>query len=503
MRGLPVETRRWPWLLLATMLLQAAWMTWLLAGNAVRVTSDAVCFKQPAYMRLHTDHFSIPTYAGKAPHIDKLNSYPAAVYFHVNYVVFAVCGFSLRSSVGVDLVVHLLLACLAAWALWKLTNHQLPAVVLLLASSQFILPLGRPEELGMLAALVGLLLVERGRWGYRAAILALGLTGATTPGSAVVGTVLIVGYDAFLRGSSRTTLLRAVGLFILPPLISLGLYAWYAWPFLNEAVEQHRALSEGGFYVRASLLSQAGDDKLWAISVLPMLGAALIFGGYCLWRKPTWFCWRSPMGAFVGAATVAIAVGLCVNIATMRLEYDYRHVTFLAIAMLATGISWLPAAPGKTRPTAIVAYACLVVFGLPVQQLLVRYTLAPLAGRGQTVSYDDSLKLLKEAIPPNASIGGGGSVWTMVDDGRPYISTMAASIDHWPEYLISDSWATNPTFAQDSAGAAKLAKEYEEVTPTPHLAVDGCSLHIGPLAVPIARGRCDWYVRIWRRRDAP
>ncbi len=287
----------------------------------------------------------------------------------------------------------------------------------------------------------------------------------------------------------------------MAPLFSAAGYAWYAWPYLSEAIEQHRALADGGFYARASFLSQAIRDKPWAISVAPVVGAALLFGGYCLWTKREWFPWRKPMGAFVGAATVAIAVGCFVNIVAERLEYDYRHVTFLAIAMLATGVSWLPAAAGTVRPAAIVAYACLVLVGLPVQQLLVRYGLAPVAGHGQRVTYDDSLKLLKEIVPPDASIGGGGSVWTMVDDGRPYINTMAVATEHWPDYLVSDSWALLPTFANEPGEAAKLAADYEEVTPR-HLPIDGCGLDIGPFEIPIARGRCDWYVRIWRRREA-
>ena len=62
-----LSRRRTPVVLLGAVLLNFAWMSWLWWSGFPRSTSDIVCFKQPAYMRLHTPHFSVPTYGDKAP----------------------------------------------------------------------------------------------------------------------------------------------------------------------------------------------------------------------------------------------------------------------------------------------------------------------------------------------------------------------------------------------------------------------------------------------------
>ena len=62
------------------------------------------------------------------------------------------------------------------------------------------------------------------------------------------------------------------------------------------------------------------------------------------------------------------------------------------------------------------------------------------------------------------------------------------------------NWAKNPEVAFGSEIADRMAADYEEVTPLPLLPLDGCGLHILGQDIPIARGRCDWYVRIWKRR---
>src|SRR5690606_39190007 len=112
-RGLMADTgdktaRRIPWFLLLALACKVAWMAWIQWQGCLPAQSDSVCFKQPAYMRLHTPYYSIPSYAGLGPDVDKLNSYPAAIYSYVNYAAFRCFGFSNAVSIAVDLTIHLL-----------------------------------------------------------------------------------------------------------------------------------------------------------------------------------------------------------------------------------------------------------------------------------------------------------------------------------------------------------------------------------------------------------
>ncbi|MGD9719754.1 MAG: hypothetical protein AB7O59_00875 [Pirellulales bacterium] len=493
-----------PALLLAIALFKAAWLAWLWTYGMPRSTADIVCFKQPAYMRLMSPNFSVPTYAGKAPYIDKFNSYPAVMYYYLNYAVFRVAGFSLYTSLAFDLVVHVVLTTLAAWCIWKLTGRQLPATVFLLASSQLLFPLGRPEELGILLVLVGLLAVERGALGMAGAIVALGMAGATAPGAAIVGTVLIVAYDGFRREFDPSFRRRAVTLCLLSPLVSLAIYAWYTWPYLSEAWEQHRALDTADVYYAESVLAIILRHPAWALFTLPLLIAAFVVGCYCLWRRPDWYPRATPAGAFVGAATIAIGAGCLLNIVALRLEYDFRHVTILSLALLTTAICWLPAPAGARYPArAWAAMAAVLVCSFVASSYVVRFSLAAFSWDHAAVTYDQSARVVREIVPSKATVGGDGYLWTIIDDGRPYLSIAAVAEKYWPEYLITGTWSDVPAIAQRPGIAEKFASQYVEITPLPLLPQNGYSVNLLGFDVPITSGRSDWYVRIWKRRTPP
>lgn len=244
----PSPARTAPILLLLAFVLKAAWMGWIWWHGSLPSTSDSVCFKQPAYMRLHTPYFSIPSYAGQGPSVETINSYPAVIYFYTNYAVYKLFGFSHYSSIAVDLTVHLVFCGLGSWALWRVTGRQLPGILFLICSSEWLLTSGRPEEMGMLLVLVSLLALPRGPWGLTASILGLGLAGATSPGAALVGTSLLVAYDGYARQFDRTFWHRAPLLLTLPILLSTTIYLGYAWPHVAEAWQQDRALRQRLLY---------------------------------------------------------------------------------------------------------------------------------------------------------------------------------------------------------------------------------------------------------------
>jgi hypothetical protein len=488
--------RNLPILLCVAMLAHAVWLTWLVGTHAILITSDAGCFKQPAYMRLFTPNFSIPSYEGRGPYFDEVNSYPAAVYVYTNYVTFKLFGYTDIVSNTFDLAVHWLLTSIAAWTIWRVTRQQMGAIVLIACSPQWLLPVGRPEELGMLFVVLGVLAICRAGWGLWAAVACLGCVGATSPGAAIVGTLLLTTFDLLNHKFQPGTRWRQIMLLTIPPAISIGIYVAYTWPYTWDAWRQHQVLEET-LYVTQPLSSIVHNRPPWAVSTLGPIFGSIILVLYGVSRRPTWFPLGTSLGNFAIAAAVTIAAGLAFNFVLARLDYDYRHITMLSISVLALATNWLPA--GSARQWAVAIGLWLI--SLPQQRDIVRFTLAPLAREEESVSFDEAKRTLYEVIPSDGAIGGDGSTFMLLDDGRPYLLTRMVGDDDWPDYIVSRSWYREPAVAYSERVAHRLDTEYEEITPEPHLTSDGCGVHIFGWTIPIAHGRCDWYLRIWKRRE--
>ncbi len=497
----PSPARPVPILLLLALLCKAAWMGWIWWHGCLPSTSDSVCFKQPAYMRLHTPNFSIPSYAGQGPSVEIINSYPAVIYFYANYAVFKLFGFGHYSSIAVDLIIHVAFSGLGSWALWRVTGRQLPGILFLICSSEWLLTSGRPEEMGMLLALISLLTLPRGAWGLAASIIGLGLAGATSPGAALVGTTLLVAYDGFSRQFDRAFWRRTVLLLTLPILLSAAIYIGYAWPHVAEAWQQDHALRTSGFYTTLPAVRLFRFNPIWALTTAGTTVAAVVLAVYARLRRPAWFPNGTPAASFVVAAAVSIAIGLMLNLLAQRLAYDYRHVFALAVASLSIATSWWTTAAGRYSAASWALALGLLVSGLPLQRDIGRHTLAPLAWNEQWIDFDQAKRIVDETVPLGATVGGDGSVWALIDSGQPFLLTRTIAQDQWPEYVISGTWSHIPTVAQTGFAANKLATQYEEITPQPHLPQDGCALNLFGFKVPVATGRCDWYVRIWKRRQ--
>lgn len=492
--------RRLPWMLAGGSAALALWSIWMGWYGLPYTTSDSPCFKQPAYMRLFTPNYSIPSYEGRGPFTDLVNCYPSAMYTYANYLTFKVFGFSQFTSIAVDLVIHFALSAAGAWTIWRLTNSQLAGLVFLLGSMQWLLPAGRPEELGILLVFVALITLERGRLGLAVAIVALGMSGVSSPGAAVVGTVLLVAYEIFSRGL-RGNGWRVGLLFCVPVFVSAALYIGYVYPYVSEAWQQERHLRTANFYYKTSLLDLWRGDPLWAVATCLQLLMAMAVAVIGYVRSPGWFLRDSAAGRFVLAAGVAVFLGLLLNIATQRPEYDYRHITATALASLAIIVGWLQTAEVRKSLLAFGLAAVILALSIPAQQMLVRQSLARAIWTEEDVDFLEAKAILNSVVPKTAGIGGDGNAWAMIDDGRPFLLNRTLAFGLWPEYLVSTNWSNIPAAAQVDVRSRIVATFYEEVTPEPRLPCNGCYLDLYGLKIPIARGRCDWYLRIWKKID--
>jgi hypothetical protein len=269
---------------------------------------------------------------------------------------------------------------------------------------------------------------------------------------------------------------------------------------VSEAWQQDRGLRADGFYSTATLSYTIRTNPFWAVATLPPIFTAIGIALYAFWRRPTWLPRDSAAGTFFLAAGATIFAGLVLNVVALRLEYDFRHITALAWAALATCTSWWRTSRGGYSLRAWGMAAAMLIVSLPMQRNIVRQTLAPLAWSDNAFDYRRAQKLVEAVVPATATVGGDGNAWATIVDGRPFLLTRTVGPEHWPEYVVCMNWAKTPEIAFGSEIADRMDAEYEEVTPKPLLPQDGCSLNILGFEIPIARGRCDWYVRIWKRR---
>ena len=116
----------------------------------------------------------------------------------------------------------------------------------------------------------------------------LGLAGVTSPGAAIVGTILLVSYDGIRRNFSAAFWRRSLLLVTCSVLISAAVYIGYVYPYVIEAWQQDRVLRGDRFYSTATFLETIRTNPLWAVATLSPIFAAIGIALYAFWRKPPW-----------------------------------------------------------------------------------------------------------------------------------------------------------------------------------------------------------------------
>jgi hypothetical protein len=363
--------------------------------------------------------------------------------------------------------------------------------------------LGRPEEFALLIATLALVAVElRPHW-FWLPILLLGITGVTSPGTAVVGTVLVVAYARFREIWTRHFIRNAALVVVVAPCVSAIIYAAFYWPDLSAAIEQHWHLERVGFYSKATLARLLMGDPETMVPPLLLALVTAVMAAVGMGLRRDWFPRGSIAGAFVAAAALAVLAGLSLNIVVRRLAYDYRHITYIGAAAALIAMAWLPAAASwasRVRYTGLVAGWCVLAL-MPLRDLG-RYTLSPLTWNEDSVSFALAKARLNQIVSPSESIGGDGSLWAMVADGRPYYATTHCyDLSKLPDVLLSACWTNPPAQLQHSKIAKEIAANYLELEVFPGATPNGTYLNVFGMRLPISRGSSDWSFRAWRRRS--
>ncbi len=496
------QTHKW---LVIAILAKALLLTWFWSQGHPRPTGDMVMFKQPSYMFLHTGHFSVPSFRGTVPHAEEVFGAYTPFYTYATLATFKLFGVSHYATLGVDLLIHLTLTVIVAIGIWRVTRRQPLAVLYLLCSTVMLTPIGRPEELAVLLVLIALW--RRCRTSSRLWMSAvfLGLASLTAPTTGLSGCVGLALIEWNYRVCFRRWLLEMAGAGVIHTCVFFVGWLPALLPRWDMAFEQFRSHASNHLVVPLPVLMELFGAEARLYVGLPLLVGLGI--GIDRWTRKDSPNSYSPWLAIVGGMLLICAF---IVVFLQRLFYDFRllgHIAIFGAAILAA--SWATD-QGGWRPWCG-RIVCVVVLAVTAVNSadLVRYTLLPFAWSDESFSsFHDAEEAVSRLVPIDASIGGDPSLCWTIKDGRPFDAIFFSTLDgvhDWPEYLVSTGFWNcrgKPELLKHDEIEAVVNSHYVEITQPVGDVVTSISVADWGMHLPLSRNRCDWYVRVWKKRSS-
>jgi hypothetical protein len=339
-------------------------------------------------------------FTGTQPGLEDVFAAYPPVYPFLFGLAARAAGFSWRTCVAYDALIHAALVLTLAW----LARGRLSAApaALAAATAALALPLGtsgRPDELGLVFALIGLGVLEGPRATARRALLsglAFGLAAGTSPpAAAMLGTLAVA------RQLERGALARmcawgaaaAVGLaLVLAPLLLTAPDAWRQ--FAGQSVLKER--------VGTWLLPLAGWRPAWPqvllTAVLLAIGLAARTAGARAWART----WLVP---WIALAAVAVTV-------PGKHTYLWMWGPWLLVA--AAECIWRAWDDGRRRVAAACGGALVLAVGLAAAPALHRGLLIATLPPDQRP--DAAAARVRALLPPGSRVLVDELWWSLADD---------------------------------------------------------------------------------------
>ncbi len=431
-------------------------------------------------------------FTGTRPGLEEVFfAYPPLYPFLFGLAV-KLCGFGWRVCVGYDALIHVALALATGW----LARRRLPAAPAALAcgAALLVVPLGtsgRPDELGMLFALVALGLlagaaVPRGRE-LALSGAALGLAAGTSPGVAVMlgaqGALLVLA--SVPRRRARALLVWAA--------CAAAVCAAVLAPVLLAVPEAYRqALGQSVLRERLSGFTLRLGDWRGSLPLLACIALLLTLGGVAgRARLLTWRAWAS-LFLVPGLALAALVVllpgkhtylwmwgpWLCVAAleCVWRAWSASRQRLAVALALATCAACALATAPGLHRT--------LVLVSLPAEQRL-----------------DPATARVRASIPAGSRVLVDELWWSLADayqvrDAAWWRPTNPAEVD-WVVLSANGTGAPGRARRLPPALEAHVAEHFDVVRD------DLNPRRASLFGLPLSRSGYGFGVRVLRRRGSP
>lgn len=482
-------------------------IAWLAVHGFPRSTGDFLVFKQAAAEYELTGRFVAPSLVYLPGADEVYGAYPPG-YAYVNVVVFRLFGVSYHATLIADLAVHLLLSTIIAAILFAQTRNGLIAGVCLLGSTGFMMPLGRPEELAAVFTVCTFLGLKAG-WPRPSVWCLIALTGLTAPSQGVTSMLLYMGFEAVRDDISFRLLLRMLceGVAVSAILLLIWMPVWSTNPSL--VLQQFVRHAGYGFSHQVGSLSDRPEFLLAATAILcagfgVYLSVIVSCCGFC---RPA-----IREKCFLSTVICGLVIATTVSMVLRRYLYDYRLVMHVGLAVTVYSGHILRRkinTGGRSRLLVltrnIVTVATLGIV-LLANRHIVRYVVVPFSWNSSAkTSYVDAEEIIDRHVPRGASIAGDAILYWAVAKRPKARFTVARSLtaDELPDYLVAAPFWHQKGIVFTSFSENELARfqrEYMEVTPFEQGSEACLRLPLG-MVVPLSRSsRCDWGVRVFKRR---
>jgi hypothetical protein len=418
-----------PVVLVLFTLVNVAILGWLGSAGFPMTTSDSVMLKQAAYMYLHTGQFSAPTAADFHPRADEVFGFYTPFYTYASLATFAVFGFSLETIIAFDLAVHFLLGLSLALLLYRLTRNQWLAGLSMFVSAYLIFPIGRPEALATLLIVWAIIIVLR--WPNRVLLpaLLLGLSLNTSLLNGLSGVIIFGGIFYALKPDRWQRLIHLTMGYAVAGVILIVLWLPTTLANLPLAIEQFlHALDD---HVVIPIWQVIEGDWMW--------GAAFIILTLSSWlalvvlaRGHRRFGLTPPQRNVALALLVAMPVNLLLLHLAGTFAYGYRFNLYMAIVIIlyTLHVVWVARERQPALRYVAIGGAVVILLASSVAALdLLRYVVAPLTWGETAIDFRAARDLVRDYVPPDASVGGDGRLWWAITDGRPFYATRWISVD--------------------------------------------------------------------------
>lgn len=465
---------------------------WLLVHGRPESGNDGIFFKQPALMAVGGKGFVLPTAEGFLPGTSVVNGAQPPLESYLTAAAFWIFGPRPEASIGVDVLIHLSFLGVLFLVSRRLGAGPWTGSLLLLSGSFFLWPVGRPDELAALLALLAILVEwSSARWWLVGLIL--GLAALAHPMGAVLG-----GLGVALIEVSRCRTARAAWRVSGIAVEAFVVFALLWWPAI--AADPSLALRQFLLHSTETRYLLRGRELLRFVVSPPSLTLLAAFGtAGVLWgraRKQLPADLRAVLGLFLCWAPLATLVLAVLGSPPPQ----WKLLLGAGLAVGCAEASWL-IRQRKTRrwgPAVALLLASLVLWtgARPLVELVARAAEPAFAGE-RSVSPDDLRRAVAVRVPATATFGGSGSLWWVAGPGRAFLDSTYYR-GQPPDYMVS-TWERTGTLThleRDGTWGPLLAEQYESVD-APELESD-CQVTV------LGRrlwGGCDWGVRMWRRRE--
>lgn len=473
----------------ALAVMQAGLLVWLWWHRLPHYGADAIQLRQPAIELVNHGRYLLPTVFGVVPHAETFfAAYPPG-YTLLNALAMVMGGTSLSSYLLVDLSIHGTVCFALAASMWR-AGVSVPVVAgFLVVALAAVLPIGRPEELGVALLLGAVALTAQRRLPVRLlAALPAGFALASGPMTGVVVLLFVTVFVAERNGVSRRTVISAAVIAAGAGVVVSVMWGALIWGHWREFLEQFAA------FRKASYLPDAVGVARDAPGLCLLVVVALAGVVWLAPRRSTSAVWP----ALLRTARWVLPAALLLNLVARRPHYDYRLLALVGTAGFAMAAASAPRR-GLSRGLVFAGLGVILLGGLVQSIPLVRFALAPLGAPRSAPTYEDVIAKAEAVIPVGATVGGDGAFLALNARQATYADLNISREDVWPEFVVSSTWAEPPYAQQREKWRVRLASEYSEV-PGFEPYVPGCGLRLGPLTLPLARGSCEWNVRVWRKK---